>query len=123
VKLKPTDEIRARSEDGTWVAYLFVLDCSRTWARVHVLSYHDKLGTSDMSLTKASELDVQRFVAEHKVVHRGPHKWSVVRNADKAVLQEGIAQQDDAKKWLETHARMQIGAPAEAKQAPAAATA
>jgi hypothetical protein len=37
---------------------------------------------------------VQAFIDAHKVVHRGPHAWSVVRKGDKAVLEQGIAVKD-----------------------------
>ena len=119
-KLKPLDEIRAHAEDGTWVAYFIVLDCSRTWAKVKELSRHN-LGTADVSLTQASEADVKAFIEQHNVVHRGPHKWSVVRKADKAVLQEGLALRGDAEAWLDQHARMQVGGSAAARAEPVAA--
>ena len=32
--LRPYDHIEARADDGTWVAYLIVTGCDRTWARV-----------------------------------------------------------------------------------------
>lgn len=121
VKLKPMDEIRARAEDGSWIAYLLVLDCSRTWAKVKLLAMHP-LTTQDVSLTQASEADVKAFVALHTVKHRGPHKWSIVRNGDKAVIEEGIEQREDAAAKLEALARKQVGAPP-AVQRPAAVTA
>src|SRR6266850_687470 len=45
MKLKPMDEIRARAEDGTWMGYYMVLDCSRTWAKVKEL-HRFMLGTA-----------------------------------------------------------------------------
>ncbi len=119
VKLKPMDEIRARAEDGTWVGYYLVLDSSRTWAKVKQLSLHH-LGTADVSLTQASESEMQGFIGAHEVKHRGPHKWSVVRKSDGAVIVEGIAQRDEATAWLKTHARQQVGAPASAREPVAA---
>jgi len=117
VKLKPMDEIRARAEDGTWVSYLVVLDSSRTWAKVKEL-HRFALGTADVALTQASQEEFKVFVASHKVVHRAAHKWSVVRDADKAVLAEGMAEKDAAVKWLDDYARKQLGMPqaAPAKQ-------
>src|SRR3954469_16667241 len=61
LKLKPLDEIRAHAEDGTWLANYVVLDCSRTWAKVQLLSMH-RLTTADQSQTQASNLEVQAFV-------------------------------------------------------------
>lgn len=111
LKLKPLDEIRAHAEDGTWLANYVVLDCSRTWAKVQLLSMH-RLTTSDVSQTQASDIEVKAFIDAHEVKHRGPHAWSIVRRSDKAVLEQGIAVKDDAIAWLEKHAREQVGAPA-----------
>lgn len=120
IKLKPLDEIRAHTEDGTWIGYYLVLDCSRTWAKVHCLSSH-KLTSGDVAMSQASEAEVKAFHELHTVVHRGPHKWSVVRKSDKAVLVEGIQTKDDAASWLDIHARAQVGAPAAAKPEPVTA--
>lgn len=119
-KLRPFDEIRARAEDGTWVAQLIVLDCSRTWARVAHLAVHH-LTTADVAQTQASEQAVKAHMGEHKVTYRGQHKWSVVRNADGAVLVQGIEQKDEAQAWLEKHAREAIGAPAKQPEQAVAA--
>jgi hypothetical protein len=120
VKLAPWHEIRARAEDGTWVANLLVLDCSRTWAKVKQLSFHS-LTTADVAISQASETEVKAIKDLHKVVHRGPHKWSVVRNEDKAVLVEGIEQRDGATEWLDKHARAQVGGAAATSQPAAVA--
>lgn len=122
VKLKPMDEIRARAEDGTWLAYLVVLDTSRTWAKVAHLGVHH-LTTRDVSLSQASQEQRAEFIAAHKVVHRGSMKWSVVRKADSAVLAQELNEKSAAEKWLEDHATAQTGiAPAPAKK-PEPATA
>ena len=120
VKLRPMDEIRARAEDGTWIAEFVVLDCSRTWAKVQLLRSY-KLTSGDVSLTQASEKEVQEFIAAHSIAWRGPHKWSIVRKSDKAVLTEGIEQKDVATAWLEGHARKTIGVPAAPKPETVAA--
>lgn len=109
-KLRPWDEIRARAEDGTWIASYLVLDSSRTWTKVHQLSMH-RLTTADVSMTQASQDQVQAYIEEHSVTYRGPHKWSVVRKSDRAVLLEGKEQKDEAVAWLQAHARNQVGAP------------
>lgn len=121
IKLRPWDEVRARAEDGTWVASLLVLDTSRTWAKVHLLAFHP-LTTGDVSLTQASEAEVKAFVGKHRVTFRGAHKWSVVRIADSSVLEEGRATKEEAVSWLEAHARTQVGAPVRTA-APAAVAA
>ena len=110
VKLQPMSEIRARAADGTWLAYYVVVDCSRTWAKVRLLSMH-QLSSSDVSLTQASADDIKAFVGAHSVVWRAQHKFSIVRNADKAVIMEGIQLKDEAIAWLQSHARAQVGGP------------
>jgi hypothetical protein len=108
--LKPFDEIRAHNEDGTWVAYFIVLDCSRTYARVQLLQ-HYSLSTGDIAQTQAATDAVKNFTNAHKVVWRGPRKWSVVRQSDDAVLAEDITLKDEAISWLDRYARQQSGAP------------
>jgi hypothetical protein len=119
VKLKPCDEIRARAEDGTWVAYYIVTDSSRTWAKVHLLSFH-LLTTADVSLTQASETEVKAFIDAHTITWRAQHKWSVVRKADKALVAEGLGK-DEAIAWLDKFAREQVGAPTTVRAEPVAA--
>ena len=121
VKLKPMDEIRARAADGTWVASLMVLDCSRTWAKVKMLSM-DRLTTGDVALTEASLAERKAFIEAHDVVLRGQHKWCVVRKQDKVVVQEDLGSKDAAKSWLEALATNIGGAPAALPKTPAAAT-
>lgn len=120
VKLAPWHEIRARAEDGTWVAEFLVLDSSRTWARVKQLSFHS-LTTADVAISQASEAEVKAVKDLFKVVHRGPHKWSVVRKEDSAVQVEGLEQRDSANDWLDKHARAQVGGAAASKPAAVAA--
>lgn len=120
-KLQPLAEIRARAEDGTWIAYCVVLDTSRNWAKVKILEVHH-LTTADVALSQASETEVRAFIDAHRVVHRGPHKWSVVRIADKSVLMEGEGTKDGAVAWLQAKARDSVGAPASAAKAEPATT-
>lgn len=112
VKMKPMDEIRARAEDGTWVAYLIVTDASRTWAKVQQLSLH-RLTTADVAMTQANEADVEAFKAAHKVVHRGPRGWSIVRKGDDAVIAEDKSTKPDALAELDRLARTQSSPSAE----------
>lgn len=120
VKLRPLDEIRARAEDGSWVANLLVLDASRTWARVKVLSEH-KLGTADVALTQAVMEDQEKRVAQikegFKITFRGPHRHSVVRKSDSNLMSEGHVTKVDAERWLDNYARDQASAPAVAAPA------
>lgn len=109
LKMHPMDEIRARSEDGTWVGYYLVLDSSRTWAKVYCKALY-KLTSADVALTQAASDDVAMFMAAHKVVFRHAFKWSVVRNSDGAILLENEQQKGVAQAWLEAHARNQVPA-------------
>lgn len=111
ITLKPWDEIRARAEDGTWVSYLIVLDCSRTWARVKEISLH-RLTTGDQADTQASQTALEEFIAAHTVKHRGPHGWSIVRNSDSATLEQNIGSREDANKRLREMGVQQLGLPA-----------
>ena len=120
VKLRPWDEIRARAEDGTWLAYYVVLDCSRTWAKVHQLALH-RLTTGDVAMTQASEAEVRAFVKAHEVRFNQGQKWHVVRKLDRQVVQEQIAEKDAAIAWLDKHARGQVGAPTVAAKPEAVA--
>lgn len=118
VKMKPFDEIRARAEDGTWVANLIVLDASRTWVKVQMLGAVHRLTTADQSQTQAVEADIETFKSQHKVVHRGPRGWSVVRKGDNAVIAEDKGTKDDAVLELERLARTQTAPAPEAVTAP-----
>lgn len=121
VRLRPMDEIRARAADGTWMAQLVVLDCSRTWAKVKLLRM-DHLTTADVALTEASIAERKAFIDGHDIVLRGQHKWCVVRRQDKVVVQEDLGTKDAAKAWLEALATNIGGAPAALPKTPAAAT-
>ena len=111
-KMRPFDEIRARAEDGTWMARFVVLEAGRTWARVHQLELHN-LGTQDVSLTKAVAQNLEEARKAFNVVHRGPRAWSVVRIADKHVMHEGEQTKDAANAWLDGHLKTAgVGEPA-----------
>lgn len=100
VKLKPWDKIELRWEDGTQYAEAIVLDCSRTWAKVHIM-LHETLTTPKTSLQQEERIAAtQAMIALHEVKFRGPRLWSVVRRSDGAVLKEGVQQKDDATAWL-----------------------
>ena len=101
-KMKPFDEIRARAEDGTWMARFVVLEAGRTWARLHQLEQHN-LGTQDVSLTKAAAQRTEDAKKDFEIKHRGPKGWSVVRLSDKQVMHEGAQSKQAASTWLDGH--------------------
>lgn len=112
-RLTPGDEIVARSEDSSWYARLIVLDCARTWAKMKFLIGPVSLTTHDANLQPedhSSQNEVEAFKSGYKLVHRGPHRWSVVRQ-DGAVMHQGEQEKGGAEKWLDNYAREQVGAP------------
>lgn len=92
-KLRAGDEIRVLAEDHTYLARFLVVASDRTWARVHEIEYVDLQ-------TKVEEADVAVIVDDYEVKLRGPKRWSVIRKSDRAVLQENMHTQDDARQWL-----------------------
>ena len=102
---RPGDEIRALAQDGTWIAEYFVIDTHATWLKVKEKGFWALSGEEGAE----NELVVRAFIGDHRVAHRGPRKWSIVRSADGAVLQQDITEQDAAYAWLNKHAREQVG--------------
>lgn len=89
----PYDEIRIRTDDGSWFARVLVSSCGRNWARVKVLEVH-QLTSADVDMTQASEIET------HEVRFRGPlHKFCVVRKADNEVLKDGCSKAE-AYRWM-----------------------
>ena len=98
-QLSPYDEIRLRSDDGSFYARLLVMESGRTWARVMVLSWVN-LTTTEVSMTQA---EIEAEITKFDVRLRGPHKWSVIRKADNAVIAEGIEHKEEAEQKLLAH--------------------
>ena len=97
-KLRPFARIEARADDGSWYAEYLVLESSRRWARLHLLSQHN-LTTSDVSLSQAK-------FGEYTVKHRGPEReWSVIRRSDNEMLHEGEQTEAGAYRWLSDRIR------------------
>ena len=98
IQLKPYDQIEARAEDGSWIAYLIVTGSDRTWSRV-VVDRVVKLTTGDVSQTQAA--------VQHEVVWKGPqYKYSVIRLADSERIREGFTTKEEAALWLREHERV-----------------
>jgi len=93
-RMNPGDHIRVRAEDGSWIAYLIVVYCERTYARV-VLDRVVKLGT-DTSIPITS--------LKHRVEWKGPlHKHSVIRLSDSEMIRDGFRTREEAAVWLSDH--------------------
>jgi len=103
--LRPYDHIEARSDDGTWVAYLIVTGCDRTWARVVI----DRV----VNLTTRDVAESQAVAPTHKVEWKGPqNKFTVIRIADAEPIKIGFATKDEATNWMREHERVIGAAPA-----------
>lgn len=95
-QFKPYDHIEVRVDDGSWIAFLLVLQSERNWAKVFLISSHDLTG-----------VDVKEVAPEEYLIEwKGPqHKWSVIRNADKEMVKTKCADKDEAQTWLKQHLR------------------
>lgn len=90
-RLRPGDEISVFAQDGTYYAQLLVLAAERTYAKVHLLSYH-ALTTMDVAQTQA-----EKFRVEYKGIKL---KHCVIRVEDNEIIHEGSQTKDDAVRWL-----------------------
>lgn len=96
-KMKPYDQIQVRVDDGSWLVNLLVLDCSRNWAKVYVMSEH-KLTTADVSRSQAESYSVE---------YKGPHrKFCVIRKSDNDAVHEGEADKETAIQWMLNHEKI-----------------
>jgi len=106
-KLRPYDEILVRCDDGTVFARMLVLQSERTWARVHILEWHD-LTTRDVaqSQNETSEMVAEK-AAEFKVEYKGSHKkWCVIRQSDSAIVRDGEESKAAANLWLDNYVKV-----------------
>jgi len=93
LKLKRGDRIEVTAEDGSFYAELMVIACDRTWAQVHVLTWHD-LSASTVKLTP-------EVLQEYMIDFKGPEYWCVIRRSDNMVIQNKMNTEGEAKIWLE----------------------
>ena len=110
-KLRPYTEIILRCDDGTLYARVLVTQAERTWARVHVLEWHD-LTTKDVALSKAEPIASPKMPetnARYQVVQKGPHlKWCVIDNETNppTLVREKEPTKVQATAWLEEYLRV-----------------
>lgn len=88
-KLAAGHRIEVRAEDGAWWANLIVLASGRMQARVAVLQH-----------VALNDADAPEAPSGFEVKFRGPCKWSVIREADGAVMVEKLASKGDAQDWM-----------------------
>ena len=90
-KFKEGDFIRARAYDHTWLADLYVKECSGTYAKVILLQ----------RFNLEPETDPTKDVDKYLLKFRGPVlKWCVIRMADKEVIKDKLLSQEEASRWL-----------------------
>ena len=93
-QMTPFDHIEARSEDGSWVAYLLVVFAERNYALVIV----------DRVIKVAVDTAAPVSSIKYKVDWKGPHhKFVVIRTSDSAVLQSQLKTRAEANDWLVAH--------------------
>jgi len=94
-RMQVYDRVDVRLETGDWMLELIVLDVGRNYARMFLAKHHEFV-TTDISVPVGA--------ITHKVEWKGPQrKHVVVRLADGAVIQEGIAEKSAANVWLENY--------------------
>ncbi len=92
--MKMYDHIEVRIDDGTWLAYLIVLDTGRNWAKVKLLNH--------VCLIDGDAVPVASVM--HSVEFKGPQfKWSVIRLSDKEKIKTGCSTRIEAEAWMREH--------------------
>lgn len=92
--ITPFSRIEVRMETGEWIAELVVMQVDRTWAKVHLLHFHDL----------APSMDTAPPSQKHQVYWRGMHhKFAVRRLSDQEVIQSNFATRDEANVWLKNY--------------------
>lgn len=90
----PGDRIDVLAEDMSYFAELLVVDASRQWVKVKLLR------KTELSSEESQPIEADD---EHEVKWRGNRRWSVVRKADGAILQEELSSKSAAYAWLSEH--------------------
>ena len=91
-KLRKGDRIEAVAEDGTWFAEFYVKSANKIEAYVVLMR--------EVELSKpVQKLKDPDFVVKHV----GGGKWRVLRTADKAELQSGFKNKEEAQSWLDSY--------------------
>lgn len=116
-RFTPRAHVEVWAKDGSWYAELVVLDCSRTWARMHVINGPVMLTDGDVSESQAqnqeAETETERRVAaiahEHTVEFNPSERWRVIRKEGEVVVAKLKSSRDDAEKWLRAYALHTLG--------------
>ena len=95
-KLTAFDHIEVRAEDGSWVAYLLVIQADRLWAKVVLDHKIDLVSAEEMPSTSP----------EHTVEWKGPHRrFGVVRVSDQELIRADFHTKEEASQWMREHER------------------
>ena len=93
-QMTPYDHIEVRAEDGSWVAYLLVVQADRLWAKVVLTNKIDLVSAEEMPST----------TPQHRVEWKGPQRrFGVVRVEDSEVVRDGFQTKDEARLWMREH--------------------
>lgn len=96
-QMNPYDHIEVRSEDGSWIAELIVIETGRNWAKVLLTRKYDLVPMDAMP----------EGVSLHKVEWKGPqHRFCVIRLADGERVQSEFKTKEDASAWMRDHERV-----------------
>jgi len=91
-QLRQGDEVRAISDDFSFVAYLLVTFSQGTDARLKVVN------GADLDEVEATEVQGKYFIKM-----RGPKKWCVMNRETGEAIKENIAKQSEAQRELEDY--------------------
>lgn len=94
-QLAPFDRIECRSETGEWFSDLVVISAGRNYAVVRELQH--------VNFTDQPAAAPQAVESKHHIVWKGPKKFVVVRNSDKAIISEGHHTRTDAQLALDQY--------------------
>ncbi len=96
-KLRPNDKIEILAEDGTWEATLRVINADRTWAKVYVLTFDDKVGANDGMPPRAED--------EYDIEWTTSGMFTITKKTQKGQppLKDGFRSKLEAMQWLDGH--------------------
>lgn len=96
-QMQPMDEIKVRTEDGSWVAFLMVKYAERNYVSVVL----DRL----IKLDREIQMPIQS--ERHKVDWKGPRlRFCVTRTLDQKRVKEGCMSREEAIAWMVEHEKV-----------------
>lgn len=89
-RLRPTDIIEVRPEEGSYYAELFVWGAGKSHANVSTISYTRRPSGMTMKIVEGFEIEFRA----------GPTMYRVIRTSDSKEIKSGFTNPDDATDWL-----------------------